>query len=61
MLIKLYGLNCDSCGSRGASGFPTAAAARGYATRYNGYVRVPAKGGAPARDVCSRCTKRASE
>ena len=57
MLTKTYGVRCDSCGSSGASGFATSELARKYVRRM-GWVRQT-KPGEPAKDICSRCVRRA--
>ena len=58
MLIKLYGLSCDGCGSRGAAGFATVKLARAY-VRSIGWKRTPAGHDQPAEDRCPRCIRRA--
>jgi hypothetical protein len=58
MLIKTYGVRCDSCGYSGAAGFPNTQKARAFARR-NGWTRVPKHNDRPGEDRCTRCTRRA--
>lgn len=56
MLVKLYRICCDYCGTTTAP-YATSKEARAGAIRAYRWRRVAKRGDTPARDVCPRCSR----